>query len=98
MKIVIVGGGTAGWVSAAMFMKYRTDFDVTLIESSNIPIIGAGEGSVESFTKIIHDNWPLGIEVDELDFLRKTKATPKLAINLVNWKGDGKQTYSPIFT
>ena len=98
MKIVIVGGGTAGWVSAAMFMKYRTDFDVTLIESSNIPIIGAGEGSVESFTKIIHDNWPLGIEVDELDFLRKTKATPKLAINLVNWKGDGKQTYSPIRT
>ena len=83
MKIVIVGGGTAGWVSAAMFMKYRTDFDVTLIESSNIPIIGAGEGSVESFTKIIHDNWPLGIEVDESqlhDALYDVKLTKEIYI------------------
>jgi len=45
MKIVIVGGGTAGWITAAMFVKHTTDYDVTVIESTKIGIIGAGEGS-----------------------------------------------------
>jgi tryptophan halogenase len=51
MKIVIVGGGTAGWLTAAFFANqnqlYKKDrleeVDVTVIESSDIPIIGAGE-------------------------------------------------------
>jgi tryptophan halogenase len=95
MKIVIVGGGTAGWVTAAMIYKYRTDIDVTVVESSKLPIIGAGEGSADSLTWLINEPWPNDV-VNELDFLRKTKATPKLAINLKNWKGDGSSIYSPI--
>jgi len=95
MKIVIVGGGTAGWVTAAMIYKYRTDIDVTVVESSKLPIIGAGEGSADSLTWFINEPWPNDV-VTEMDFLRKTKATPKLAINLKNWKGDGSSLYSPI--
>ena len=95
MKIVIVGGGTAGWVTAAMIYKYRTDIQVTVIESSKLPIIGAGEGSADSLTWFINEPWPNDV-VTELDFLRKTKATPKLAINLKNWKGDGSSIYSPL--
>ena len=95
MKVVIVGGGTAGWVTAAMIYKYRTDIDVTVIESSKLPIIGAGEGSADSLTWFINEPWPNDV-VTEMDFLKKTKATPKLAINLKNWKGDGSSLYSPI--
>ena len=97
MKIVIVGGGTAGWITAAMVLKYRTDVDVTVIESSKIPIIGAGEGSADSFRWFINQDWPNDM-VNEVDFLKKTKATLKLAINLKNWKGDGSYMYSPLYT
>jgi len=95
MKVVIVGGGTAGWVTAAMIYKYRTDIQVTVVESSKLPIIGAGEGSADSLTWFINEPWPNDV-VTEMDFLKKTKATPKLAINLKNWKGDGGSLYSPL--
>ena len=94
MKIVIVGGGTAGWLTAAMFVKYTKDSDVTVIESSKIGIIGAGEGSTGTLPWLIRDMWPDN-SINEIDFLRKTKGTIKLGINLVNWKGDGTQIYSP---
>jgi tryptophan halogenase len=94
MKIVIVGGGTAGWLTAAMFVKYTKDSDVIVIESSKIGIIGAGEGSTGTLPWLIRDMWPDN-SINEIDFLRKTKGTIKLGINLVNWKGDGTQIYSP---
>jgi len=94
MKIVIVGGGSAGWLTAAMWIKETIGHDITVIESSKIPIIGAGEGSTGSLPWFIRDKWPDNI-VNELDFLRKTKATLKLGIHLKNWKGDGSSYYSP---
>jgi len=94
MKIVIVGGGTAGWITAAMLVKHTTDSEVIVIESSKIGIIGAGEGSTGTLPWFIRDKWPDG-SINEIDFLRKTKGTIKLGINLVNWKGDGTQIYSP---
>jgi tryptophan halogenase len=97
MKIVIVGGGTAGWISAAMVLKYRNDVEVTVVESSKIPIIGAGEGSADSLRWFINEHWPNNM-VNEIDFLKKTKGTLKLAINLKNWKGDGSYMYSPLYT
>jgi hypothetical protein len=94
MKIVIVGGGTAGWITAAMLVKYTTNYDITVIESTKIGIIGAGEGSTGTLPWFIRDIWPDN-SINEIDFLRKTKGTIKLGINLVNWKGDGTQIYSP---
>jgi tryptophan halogenase len=94
MKIVIVGGGTAGWITAA-FLKKNTNYsDITLIESPNIPIIGAGEGSTGTLPHFIKEKWPDN-SITEIDFLSKTKGTLKLGINLKNWKGDGTQIYSP---
>ena len=94
MKIVIVGGGTAGWIAAAMLVKYSTDADVTVIESTKIGIIGAGEGSTGTLPWFIRDKWPDN-SINEIDFLRKTKGTLKLGIRLQNWKGDGSYIYSP---
>lgn len=97
MKIVIVGGGTAGWITAAFFIKHTIGHDITVIESSKIGIIGAGEGSTGTLPWFIKGDgfpWPDN-QVNELDFLRKTKATLKLGINMENWKGDGSSYYSP---
>jgi tryptophan halogenase len=97
MKIVIVGGGTAGWIATALFFKYTKGYDVTVVESSKHPIIGVGEGSADSLRWLINQPWPDNV-INEMDFLKKTKGTIKLAINLVNWRGDGSRMYSPLFT
>jgi len=98
MKIVIVGGGTAGWAAASILLKFTKNNDVTVVESTKHPIIGAGEGATGSLPWLITDNafapWP-GNSVREFDFIKKTKGTVKLGIRLKNWKGDGKHYYSP---
>jgi len=104
MKIVIIGGGTAGWLTAAHFELLNTSdknkhgnlsFDVTVIESENIPIIGAGEGSTGILFDAIN-NQLKSIGADHLDFLYETDATMKLGINFKDWNGKGTQFYSPL--
>lgn len=83
-KIVVVGGGTAGWVTALYLNKEYKDLDITLIESESIGIMGVGEGSTVNFYQFLVR---LNIDMDE--FIRETKSTIKLGVNFVNWKGDG---------
>lgn len=81
-KIVIVGGGTAGWMSAALLQKLLgTVINIELVESDAIAKVGVGEATVPP---IRHFNSVLGI--NESDFLRETKATIKLAIKFENWR------------
>lgn len=98
MKIVIVGGGTAGWVAALQISKiYKDLHDVTLIESSSIGIIGAGESSTGALRGIINNEiWDYGC--NEFDFMNFAKATPKLAILHKNWRGDNTEYLAPIDT
>ena len=57
MKITIVGGGTAGWIAAYFISKAQPNaHEITVIESSKLGIIGAGEGSTG--TMIDLQNWP----------------------------------------
>ena len=54
--VVIVGGGTAGWLSAGILAaKLKPDYKVTLIESPNVPTIGVGEGSWPSLRDTLLD-------------------------------------------
>lgn len=87
-RVVIVGGGTAGWVTAACLVRVlqRTDCEVVLIESEEIGTIGVGEATIPSFVDFIQF---LGIPEDE--FVRQTKATFKLGIQFRNWRFVGHE-------
>jgi hypothetical protein len=95
MNIVIVGGGTAGWLAAFMINKTQPNHEITLIESSQIGIIGAGEGSTGILTSIIQGTaWDYGLS--EKEFLSKTNATIKLGIRHKDWKTLGHEYIAPI--
>lgn len=89
MKIVICGGGTAGWLSALFLSKIHPDNEYILIESSEIGVIGTGEGSTGVFRDVLRNNiWNFGIS--EEDFIAETGSIPKLGIEFKNW---GRHNY-----
>jgi len=84
-NVVIVGGGTAGWITAALMVKVLgKTINITLIESDKIGTIGVGEATIPP---IIPFNNALGL--DEKSFLKATKGTLKLGIEFENWKQKG---------
>ena len=54
MKIVIVGGGTAGWMTASTLVKAYPDWDISLYEDSKTPSVGVGESTTQYFRQWVH--------------------------------------------
>lgn len=79
-RIVILGGGTAGWMSACLLARAWPDATVTLVEAPNIPIIGVGEGSTPQL-RAFFDR--LGI--DEAEWMPACHATYKAGIEFRGW-------------
>lgn len=89
MRVVIVGGGTAGWMAAAMLSKYfGARLSITLVESDTIGTVGVGEATIPQIRMF---NKALGI--DEREFLRETSGTLKLGIEFIGWQREGSRYF-----
>ena len=94
-SILIVGGGTAGWLAALMLSsearRLKRPCNITVVESSKIGTIGVGEGTTSVFRHILGH---LGL--DEFEFMRETGATIKLGIRHKDWRKLGHHYDGPL--
>ncbi len=91
-KIVVLGGGTAGWLSAGLLAAEHPHLDVTLVESANVPILGVGEGTWPSMRNTLQR-----IGIKESDFITQCDASFKQGSKFINWRNlsEGENYYHP---
>lgn len=86
-KVVVVGGGTAGWITASSLAKLMGSLlEIEVVESDEIGIVGVGEATIpqiQIFNGIM--------EIDEADFMRATHGTYKLGIEFLDWGAIGRR-------
>ena len=96
VKIVILGGGTAGWMAANLFVRKwpANKVQITLVESPDIGIISVGEGSTPTLKRFFEM-----IDVDESQWMPRCNATYKTNVRFTGWSPkSGIRSYSHPFT
>ncbi|VVT06756.1 tryptophan halogenase family protein [Erythrobacter sp. EC-HK427] len=90
--IVIVGGGTAGWMAAAALSRLRKNRElaITLVESEEIGTVGVGEATIPPFV-----DFQTLLEIDESEMLAAVQGSFKLGIQFVNWGNVGESYIHP---
>ena len=95
-RVLVVGGGSAGWTSAAYLnaalnVGNQKTVEVALVESPDVPRIGVGEATVPNINRTL-----AMIGIDELEFMKRTDATFKASIRFVNWlRNEGEFYHHP---
>lgn len=90
MNVVVVGGGTAGWLTALYIRKVFPQIDVTVIASSEIGILGAGEGTTADFPEFLKF-----LDVPISGVIKHARGTIKIGNMFNNWNGDGESYFHP---
>ncbi len=91
MKICIVGGGSAGWMTASTLVKAYPEWDITLVESPKVASVGVGESTTQFFRQWLHF---LGLKDEE--WMPHCDATYKISVRFHNFheKGDKPWQYA----
>ena len=89
-NIVIVGGGSAGWMTASYLSKTHPAIDISLIESSDVPVIGVGEATIAHLSRFLHT-----LELKDSDWMPECNASYKYGIKFENWHEIGDTYWHP---
>jgi len=91
-KVCVVGGGTAGWIAAALMAEHLKGrlFEIELVESDDIGIIGVGESTVPPFLQLL-----ARLGVNEKEFVQETQASFKLGVEFTDWLEKGHSYFHP---
>jgi len=94
-SVVIVGGGTAGWIAASILARALpgSGISITVVESAEIGTIGVGEATIPPIIDLLRY-----LSINEDDFVRHTNATYKLGIKFTDWKERGHSYWHPFGT
>jgi len=87
-KIIIVGGGSAGWMTASTLIKAFPNKDITVIESPNIPTVGVGESTISKVKQ-----WTKFLGINDKDFLKHTDGTIKFSIKFTDFNGKDEAAF-----
>jgi tryptophan halogenase len=87
-KIIILGGGSAGWMSAATLIKHFPNKEITVIESPNIPTVGVGESTLGGI-----NNWLASLGIKDEDFMKACDATYKYAIKFTDFSDIDREPF-----
>lgn len=89
-KFTVVGSGTAGWITA-LFLSHNYPWsNITVIASSDIGILGAGEGTTPHFVHFLNK-----LKIPISDIIKYAKGTIKNGIKFTDWNGDGRSFFHP---